>query len=406
MSGTVDQPRVFASFELLAKAGQGGMGTVYQARRVGQQDIVALKIASRRVADDPILQARFQHECTFSCRFQHAHLVRSLEHGIADGLPYLVMEFVPGQPLSKIIKERGSLPEREAVNLISQVGEALTYLHEHQFVHRDVKPENILVTPDGQAKLADLGLIKDLDSLSRLTKMGTGLGTFEYSAPEQYDDAKSAEPRSDVYSLAATLYATLTGTFPFGSGGHVKILKRKLGNAFVAPAEIKPDLSEAVNNAICRGLNARHEDRPATVAEFTALLEVRDRGAAGGAEGPNRKLAKHDERRVALRFEVQLDTSCEPVLQTAPELGHANVQDVSTTGLCLRVHRRFEVGTLLRVGLQGLPPETSLRRLARIRWVQQLEANAWLIGCALSRPLTDIELESMCFEGSCKTHVD
>ena len=129
----------------------------------------------------------------------------ALEYGTCDGQPFLVMEYVPGQSLSKLLREQGPLPEKQAVVFISQVAEALTYLHGQQIVHRDVKPENIMITPDGAAKLTDLGLLKNLDSESKLTRTSTGLGTFEYSAPEQYDDAKSADVRSDVYSLRDAL---------------------------------------------------------------------------------------------------------------------------------------------------------------------------------------------------------
>ncbi len=398
--------RRFASYELLEKLGQGGMGTVYKARRVGEARPVALKIASTRVAQDPVLRKRFEHECVFSCRFQHPRLVSALAHGEEKGVPYLVMEYVAGRPLSRVIKERGRLPEGEALALAGQVGEALTFLHRYQLVHRDVKPENILVTPDGQAKLADLGLIKDLESNSKLTKTSTGLGTFEYSAPEQYEDAKHADARSDVFSLAATLYSALTGMFPFGSGGNMTILHRKLTNDFEAPCRINSEVSEAVNSAICRALQARRDDRPTSIAEFLVLLRTapapESAPIAPHALGQRSTPTKND-RRVTIRFAVDLESSCEPIHQGRRDTWKATVQDVSRNGLCLRVQRRFETGTLLRVTIPGLPQDTPDSYLVRVCWVKEQSQRVWLLGCALPQALPQKDVDALCFEGACKT---
>src|SRR6202043_3229754 len=118
---------------------------------------------------------------------------------------------VPGRSLDKQLKDLGPLPIAEAMGVFGQVAQALDFIHQNHLIHRDIKPGNILIDPEGQAKLADLGLIKDLDSQSLLTRSKTGLGTLEFAAPEQFDDAKNVDLRCDIYGLAATLYVALAG---------------------------------------------------------------------------------------------------------------------------------------------------------------------------------------------------
>lgn len=395
------QSKLFASFELFERVGHGGMAAVFRGRRLGRGEVIAVKIVSRRVAEDPEVAARFRHECEFACTVDHPNLVRALEYGVCDKMPYLVMEYVPGMPLNKVIHTEGPLPEERAVQITAQLGAALDYLHARQIVHRDIKPENVLVTPQGVAKLADFGLLKDLESHSPLTKTKMGLGTYEYSAPEQYDDAKNADPRSDVFSLAATLYSALTGAFPFGSGSNLKILKRKLENDFEAPINLVPSLSPAVNDAICRALNAKREVRPRTAQEFVALLHKDTPVATLRPTVAEPELRSGIERRATVRHEIDMESSCEMVLQSKPTAWSATIQDVSATGLCLRMRRRFEIGTSLRVTLKGLSEEVSY--LAKVCWVKQLDANQYLHGGAFTSPLTAGDLETICFEGRGKT---
>jgi serine/threonine protein kinase len=406
MPETMAQPRTkqIASFELLERLGHGGMAVVFRARRFGRGEICAVKIVSRRLAEDPEVSIRFRHECEFACTFDHPNLVRALEYGRSDGMPYLVMEYVSGQSLAKLMVD-GPLPEERAVSIITQVAEALTYLHERKIVHRDIKPENVLVSSEGTAKLFDFGLLKDLEASLGVTKSGTGMGTLEYTAPEQYEDARNVDPRSDVYSLACTLYAALTGAYPFGSGGHVRVLKRKLDNDFEPPRDRVPTLSQPVNDAICRALSARRELRPIACAEFIAQLKgERSLGPVPEeCRGQSRRPIPGMERRATVRHEVDLESSCEVMLPTEPGNWPATVRDVSVTGLCLRSRRRFDVATTLRVTLNSLVELSSYT--ARVCWVRETDGRRWLHGCAFDPPLTSKELEAICFEGSSKTRL-
>ncbi|MBI3822507.1 MAG: serine/threonine protein kinase, partial [Planctomycetes bacterium] len=201
----------FGDFELLAKLGQGGMSSVFKARHPRTGQIVALKIASHHVINDRQLSRRFELEFDLAHPLDHPNLVKVIETGKHAKIPYLVMEFIDGPSLAQHLQIIGRLSESDALAIVLPIAEVLMYLHKKQIVHRDIKPGNILLAPSGVPKLADLGLVKNLDSLSRLTRSNLGLGTMQFASPEQFEDAKSVDARSDVYSLAATLYLMLTG---------------------------------------------------------------------------------------------------------------------------------------------------------------------------------------------------
>src|SRR5208282_3983189 len=133
-------------------------------------------------------------------KLDHPNLVRALEYSGKDGIPFLVMEFVEGESLGQKLEREGRLPEAQAIHLIVQVSQGLQWAHERGLVHRDVKPDNIMVTPGGQAKLTDLGLVKETDAKENLTRAGLGLGTPHFMAPEQFRHAKHANSRCDIYS--------------------------------------------------------------------------------------------------------------------------------------------------------------------------------------------------------------
>src|SRR5262249_14803212 len=150
---------------------------------------------------------------------------------------YLVLELVDGESLGARIERQGPLPEDEAVRLVVQIGQALEAVHKRGMVHRDVKPDNILLSSDGRARLTDLGLVKDAGTELNLTRTGRGLGTPHFMAPEQFRNAKQADPRYDVYGLAATLYMAVTGALPFAGCGPMDAYMRKLGEDLAPPRE-------------------------------------------------------------------------------------------------------------------------------------------------------------------------
>jgi serine/threonine-protein kinase len=204
-------------YVLLDMIGQGGMGRVYLARDTRLNRRVALKILAPERINNPRAIARFQREARVGAQLQHENLVRVYDFGESHGRFYLVMEYIEGRTIGNLITEQGPMPPATAARLIRQIAMGLEHAHRKGLIHRDVNPYNILVTYDGTAKLADLGLAIDLADEERVTREGATVGTFDYVAPEQARHSHAADIRSDIYSLGCTLYHMLAGQVPFPS---------------------------------------------------------------------------------------------------------------------------------------------------------------------------------------------
>src|SRR5437870_8747932 len=230
------------NYDLVERIAEGGMGTVYKGKHRLTGQIVAIKIVSPHMTGNQVLLKRFEQEYMAAKQLNHPNIVKALEFGDAGSTPYLVMEFVDGQSLGKKIEREGKMAERDAVKLIAQVAQGLHRAHKERLIHRDVKPDNILVSRDGTAKVVDLGLVKEVETDLNLTRTGRGLGTPHFMAPEQFKDAKNADVRSDIYSLGATLYMMVTGELPFRSCGPLDAWMRKSNNELTAPRDLVPEL--------------------------------------------------------------------------------------------------------------------------------------------------------------------
>jgi serine/threonine protein kinase len=274
-SNMTTEMQIVGDYELLDKIAEGGMGAVYRARHRGNGQLVALKIMPAYLASKGVLLQRFRREYEVARSLQHPHIVRALDFGFVGGSPYLVMEYVEGESLGQRLEREGRLPEEEALRIITQVAEGLHCAHQQGLVHRDVKPDNILLTREGQAKLADLGLVKELETETHLTRTGRGLGTPNFMAPEQFRDAKHVDARCDIYALGATLYMMVTGELPFKELGPVETWLKKLNNDLPPARQLVPTLSERVSWAIARAMSADKEQRPASCREFLEDLTGR-----------------------------------------------------------------------------------------------------------------------------------
>ncbi|MBL8798525.1 MAG: serine/threonine protein kinase [Planctomycetia bacterium] len=260
------------SYDLVEKIAEGSMGTVYKARHWETKDIVAIKIISKEIAKNPVLIKRFEQEFRIASKLEHPNVVRAIEYCGTGATPFLVMEFVDGESLGDKLERVGKVPEEEALTTIIQVAHGLHRAHRQGLIHRDVKPDNILVNREGKAKLTDLGLAKDVDASMDLTRTGRGLGTPNFMAPEQFRNAKNASIRCDVYSLGATLYQMVTGELPFGVADPVQAMMRKLKNELPPPRQLNPQLSERVDWAIRRAMSADPQKRPGSCREFVEDL--------------------------------------------------------------------------------------------------------------------------------------
>jgi serine/threonine protein kinase len=261
-------PQQIGTYDLLAKIAEGGMGAVHKARSRITGQIVAIKIVPAETARNPVLLKRFEQEFRAASLLDHPNVVKAIEYNGASSTPFLVMEFVDGLSLGRKVEREGALPEDLALHILAQVCDGLHRAHKQGLIHRDVKPDNILVTADGVAKLTDLGLVKEVEGDLNLTKTGRGLGTPHFMAPEQFRNAKNADVRCDIYSLGATLYMMLTGVVPFAKTSPLDCWMKKIKNDFPPPRKLSPGISDRVNWATLRAMSADPAQRPASCREL------------------------------------------------------------------------------------------------------------------------------------------
>lgn len=259
-------------YDIQQKIADGGMGSVYRARSQITGEQVAIKIVPPTMANNQVLLKRFEQEFRAASSLDHENIVRALDFGYENSTPYLVMEFVDGETLGQRIDRQGRLPEKEAIKIIAQIAQGLHKAHSQGLVHRDVKPDNILITPDHKAKLADMGLVKEAETELNLTRTGRGLGTPQFMAPEQFRNAKNADARCDIYSLGATLYMALTGDLPFRSCSPLDAWMKKVQNDFPPPKQLVAGISDRVDWAIRRAMSADPQQRPSSCREFVEDL--------------------------------------------------------------------------------------------------------------------------------------
>ncbi|MDY3553072.1 protein kinase [Gemmata sp. JC717] len=270
-------PQQLGNYDIVSKIAEGGMGTVYKGRNRATGEVVAVKVIAPATAKNPILLQRFEREFLAAKVLDHPNVVRALDYSGTPPHPFLVMEFVDGQSIGQCIEQQGKYAESEAVRLVAQVCDGLQRAHKQGLVHRDVKPDNILVNKEGVAKLTDMGLVKEVEGDLNLTRTGRGLGTPHYMAPEQFRNAKTVDVRGDIYSLGATLYAMVTGVVPFDNASPLDCWMRKIRNEFRSPKELNPALSDRVDWAIRRAMSAEPAQRPASCREFLEDLTGQSR---------------------------------------------------------------------------------------------------------------------------------
>jgi serine/threonine-protein kinase len=260
---------------LLRRLGEGGMGTVYLAYNEAKGEQVAIKVLADRLASNPNYVDRFMREARNGTRLDHPNVVRCLDAGRDDasGKHYIVMEYVDGPSARALLDRHGPLPVNRAVRLTLEIARALEYVHSHDFIHRDIKPDNILITSTDMAKLADLGLAKCIADASQLTAHKQGFGTPYYMPCEQAVDATNADARSDIYALGATLYHLITGEVPFPGESHVQIAERKLKGVFRPASSVNPKVPPALDRVLGKMLACEPEDRFQTAADLVAALE-------------------------------------------------------------------------------------------------------------------------------------
>lgn len=282
--GQESPPARLGKYEVLEPIGKGGMGTVYKAR-APDGTTVAVKVLAPHLTNHEVQRSRFYQEARIAMRLAHPHIVRALEVGEDQGYHFLAMEYVAGESLGRRLKRTKSISEAESVRIISQIALALHSAHKEGLIHRDIKPDNILLNEQVDAKLADMGLAKELAADMNLTVTGKGLGTPNFMAPEQFRDAKHADVLCDVYSLGATLYMMVTGEVPFRGNGALDTFLKKSKNEFTPAEELLPTLSERTASVIRLAMAAEPARRPASAKIFAELLTGRFHPSTDPATG-------------------------------------------------------------------------------------------------------------------------
>jgi len=273
--------RQIGGYRLLLRLGEGGMSTVYLAYDSEQRRSIAIKILADHLAHERTFVQRFYREANMSRLLDHPHIVKGFTVGqdAESKRHFLIMEYVEGSSLQRMLDERGRLSVSFAVRAVLDVAQALEYLHDNNYVHRDIKPGNILIDPNGHAKLIDLGLAKHLEATGQLTLAEQGLGTSYYMPFEQARNPCLVDGRSDIFALGATLYHLVTGEVPFAGYDHVEIARAKERGEYIPAGARNPDvpviLDDILTNMLALDPRKRYASASALIAELQASgLEV------------------------------------------------------------------------------------------------------------------------------------
>jgi serine/threonine protein kinase len=282
LTGTVLSGR----YRLESKLGSGGMSTVYLARDETLERWVAAKVLHREISDQPDQLERFRREARAVAQVSHPNVVAVIDAGDDGGRPYIVFEYVDGETLKARIDHARRLPLDEAAAYAIEVGRGLGAAHQRRLVHRDVKPQNVLIDSEGRAKVTDFGIARELES-DGLTKTGRVLGTTDYVSPEQAM-GQPVDARSDIYSLGVLLYEMLTGKVPFSAdnlvGVAMKHVNEKMPDVQRQRTEVSSALAAVVERATQKKPDRRYSDMSAMLADLEAALEV-EVARAGGSHG-------------------------------------------------------------------------------------------------------------------------
>ncbi|OBB85242.1 serine/threonine protein kinase, partial [Mycobacterium colombiense] len=271
----------FGPYRLRRLVGRGGMGDVYEAEDTVRERIVALKLMSRTLSNDPVFRSRMQREARTAGRLHEPHVVPIHDFGEIDGQLYVDMRLIDGKDLATMLKRYGPISPPRAIAIVRQIGSALDAAHTAGILHRDVKPENILVSADDFAYLVDFG-IASATSDEKLTQFGTTVGTAKYMAPERFGDSQITA-KADIYALACVLYECLTGSPPY-TGDQLSVMGAHVHQPIPRPSAARPSIPAAFDGVIARGMAKDPADRFLTCGDLSAA-------AYGALAAPDRDRA-------------------------------------------------------------------------------------------------------------------
>jgi len=268
-------------YEIVEHIGRGATADVYKALQPKLNRYVAIKVLSPLFADERAFRERFVREARAIAQLDHPNILPVYDFDQQDNLVYIVMQYVDAGSLADLLGK--PLPLDFVLEILEQVGSALSYAHSQGIVHRDVKPGNILLGPGNWVLLTDFGLVKILEDPSSLTQSGMGLGTPDYMAPEQVR-GDPVDPRADIYALGATLYQMVTGRTPFEGESGMAVAFKHLSEPLTPPRMINPNLPPALDRVIVKALAKNRDLRYGSVDELVAAFrEAMERGTTGQA---------------------------------------------------------------------------------------------------------------------------
>ncbi|NJN67570.1 MAG: protein kinase [Chloroflexaceae bacterium] len=269
-------------FEILSELGRGGMGVVYQARQLNLNRIAAVKVLLPELTHDANYVARFHREAQNAARLEHPSIIPIYEVGQAGtDLHYIAMRYIKGETLRDVMLREQVMSVHRAIELLTPIASALDYAHQHGVIHRDIKPQNVMITSDGAMYLADFGLARNMSETSGLTVTGMVMGTPEYMSPEQAQGLPTIGPSTDIYALGVILYQMVTGTLPFEAETPMALMAARIFHSPRPPGDVVRGLSPAVENIIMRTLARNPDMRPTSAGEIITAL----RSAAGTPPG-------------------------------------------------------------------------------------------------------------------------
>jgi serine/threonine protein kinase/tetratricopeptide (TPR) repeat protein len=259
-------------YEILALLGQGGMGAVYKARDTELDRLVALKIIRPELTTNPEILKRFKQELILARQVTHRNVIRIFDLGQADGCKFITMEYLEGQDLRGVLREKGKLPPEEAAKIVLQICRALEAAHGEGVIHRDLKPQNIMLDANGRAYVMDFGIARSA-YLPGMTQTGALVGTPEYMSPEQAKGEKLDE-RSDLFSLGTILYELIIGQSPYYSDTPLATLWKRIQEKAKPLYEVDPTIPKPLSDIVAKALEIEPENRFATAHEFAQHLET------------------------------------------------------------------------------------------------------------------------------------
>ena len=306
-------------FQILGKLGQGAMATVFKAKQLSLDRTVAIKVLPKRLSENQEFVDRFYREGRAAARLNHPNIVQAIDVGEAGGYHYFVMEFIDGDTVYDHVSGGRPYAESEALRIILQTAYALEHAHARGFIHRDVKPKNIMITKDGEVKLADMGLARDIrDYETASAEAGRAYGTPYYISPEQIRGEINIDFRADIYSLGATFYHMVVGSVPFEGPTPSAVMHKHLKEPLTPPDHINVNLSAGSGEIIELMMAKKRDDRYPSTKELISDLE-----AVAAGEPPYQARKKYDH--VLLK---NLATTGETVSMAAPEDLDPSVADI------------------------------------------------------------------------------